>query len=284
VIFQPNQEVAGVVTDRLTGNILPGSKVVLYEKHLKKDSLIVGADAKYQFKIACNTNYKIVASKLFYKKGAKTFTSPKINGKTLKNIAIDLENDFQYSNGQIIVRINPIYFNYNKSTIRNDASIELNKVVAIMQKYPTLIIRSGSHTDARGKFVYNEGLSQRRAKSTVKYIVSKGINPTRISGKGFGESELVNDCVDNDQHTNRVKCTKEEHQLNRRTEFVVVNASIVTGKNKVIKKIQSSIHRVANGDTLFSLAKKYNISLKKLKELNNIKENKIFIGQVLKVR
>ena len=76
-----------------------------------------------------------------------------------------------------------------------------------MQKYPSLIIRSGSHTDARGKAAYNEALSDRRAQSTVKYIMSKGIDPTRISGKGYGESQLVNNCVDNDTHTNRVKCT-----------------------------------------------------------------------------
>jgi len=279
-----NQLVKGVVTDKLTTAILPGSKVVLYQNNLKKDSLIVGVDGKYQFKIKCNTSYKVEASKLYFNNGFKLFVSPKTNGETIQNLALSLKDDFQYSNGQIVVRINPIYFNYNKSNIRGDAAFELDKVVAIMQKYPSLVIRSGSHTDARGRAIYNEALSDRRAKSTVKYIVSKGINPARITGRGFGESELTNDCVDNDAHTNRIKCSKEEHQLNRRTEFVVVNSTAVKSEPKPVLKSQGSIHKVLYGDTLFSIAKKYNISLKKLKELNIIKENKIVVGQFLKVR
>ena len=277
------QLVEGVITDVFTNNILPGSKVVLFENNIKKDSMIVGVDARYQFNIKCNTAYRVVASKLYYDTGFKVFTSSKINGKIIQNIGINLKTDFQYSNGQIVVKINPIYFNYNKSNIRNDASIELNKVVAIMQKYPSLIIRSGSHTDARGKGVYNEALSDRRAKSTVKYIISKGINPERISGKGFGESELVNDCVDNDAHTNRIKCTKDEHQLNRRTEFVVVNSNVVTSVKtpRLIKRI--IVHKVIRGDTLFSIAKRYNTNVAALKKLNNLKGNDIFVGQLLKL-
>jgi outer membrane protein OmpA-like peptidoglycan-associated protein/tetratricopeptide (TPR) repeat protein len=278
-----NQLVIGVVTDQLTGSILPGSKVILYENNVKKDSVTVGANATYKFNIKCNTTYKVEASRLYYNNGLKVFVSPKTNGKTIQNLELNLKDDFQYSNGQIVVKINPIYFNYNKSNIRRDASIELDKVVSIMQKYPSLIIRSGSHTDARGKGVYNEALSDRRAKSTVKYIISKGINPERISGKGFGESELVNDCVDNDAHTNRVKCTKDEHQLNRRTEFVVVNSNIVTSVKipRLIKRI--IVHEVIRGDTLFSIAKRYTTSVAALMKLNNLKGNDIFVGQLLKL-
>jgi outer membrane protein OmpA-like peptidoglycan-associated protein/tetratricopeptide (TPR) repeat protein len=279
-----NQIVKGIISDKLTTAILPGSKVVLYQNNLKKDSVIVGIDGKYQFKIKCNTSYIVEASKLYFNNGFKLFVSPKINGETIQNLTLSLKDDFQYSNGQIVVKINPIYFNYNKYNIRRDASLELDKVAAIMQKYPSLIIRSGSHTDARGRAIYNEALSDRRAKSTVKYILSKGINPSRITGKGFGESELTNDCVDNDAHTNRIKCTKEEHQLNRRTEFVVVNSTIVRSVPKPIIKSQSSTHKVLYGDTLFSIAKKYNITLKKIKEINNINGTKIVVGQVLKLR
>jgi len=280
-----NQLVEGVITDTFTKNILPGSKVLLFENNIKTDSLIVGIDAKYQFKIKCNTTYKIEASKLYYKNGVKTFVSPKINGKMIQNLDLNLGDDFEYSNGQIVVKINPIYFNYNKSNIRTDASLELEKVIAIMQKYPSLIIRSGSHTDARGKAAYNEALSDRRAQSTVKYIMSKGIDPTRISGKGYGESQLVNNCVDNDTHTNRVKCTKEEHQLNRRTEFVVVNFNLGKTTNKiVIKQQEIAVYKVLNGDTLFSIAQKFNTSVEVLKKLNNLKSNNLFEGQLLKLK
>ena len=274
-----NQLVEGVVTDVFTRKILPGSKVILFENKVKKDSLIVGVDAKYQFKIACNSPYKIEASKLFYINGVKTFISPKANGKTVQDIAINLENDFQYSNGQIVVKINPIYFDYNRSNIRKDASIELEKVIQIMRKYPTLILKSGSHTDSRGKNDYNLKLSTRRANSTVEYIISRGINSGRITGEGFGETKLLNKC------SNGVKCSKDEHQLNRRTEFVVVvNSNVVISVNNPTFNEQKSIHKVVYGDTLFSIAKKNNISVESLKKLNNLKKNNIFVGQLLKLK
>ena len=279
-----NQFVNGIITDKFTKEVMPNSKVVLYENNVKKDSVIVGVDARFEFAIACNTSYKIVASKQYYQSSAKVFISAKITGKTTQDLSLNLMDDFQYSNGQIVVKINPIYFNYNKSDIRRDASLELNKVVAIMKKYPELIIESGSHTDARGRASYNEALSERRAISTVKYIVSKGINPARISGKGFGETKLVNDCVDNDSHSNRVKCTKEEHQLNRRTEFVVMNSKIVSSIKTPIFKKEIKTHKVVKGDTLFSIAKKYKIALEDLKKLNNIIGNQIFVGQLLKIK
>ena len=278
-----NQQVTGVVSDRLTKAILPGSKVILFENNVKKDSVIVGANATYKFKIKCNTSYKVEASKLYFNNDFKLFLSPKTNGKTIQNLMLNLKDDFQYSNGQIVVKINPIYFNYNKSNIRKDASLELDKVVAIMQKYPSLIIRSGSHTDARGRAVYNEALSGRRAESTVTYIVSKGINPARITGEGFGESELVNGCVDNDNHSNRVKCTKEEHQLNRRTEFVVMNSKIVSSIKPPATKTEVKTHTVKKGDTLFSIASMYKLNLERLKRINNISGNQIFVGQLLKL-
>jgi outer membrane protein OmpA-like peptidoglycan-associated protein/tetratricopeptide (TPR) repeat protein len=280
-----DQLVQGVVTDLFTSKVLPGSKVILFENNVKNDSLIVGDDAKYQFKIKCNTAYKVQASKLFYKINFKTFVAPNTSGKVIQDLGLNLKDDFEYSNGQIVVKINPIYFNYNKSNIRTDASLELDKVIAIMQKYPSLIIRSGSHTDARGRAIYNEALSDRRAKSTVKYILSKGINPARISGKGFGESELVNNCVDNDAHTNRVKCTKEEHQLNRRTEFVVINSNTVSAIKTIInKKEKPALHKVVNGDTLFSIARKYNVSVDAVKKLNSLKGSDIFVGQLLRLK
>ena len=90
-------------------------------------------------------------------------------------------------------------------------------VVVGPSKYPGLIIEGGSHTDSRGSFAYNEALSSRRAASTVAYIRAKGIAANRISSKGYGEYQLVNECADG------VKCSAEAHQFNRRTEFVVVN-------------------------------------------------------------
>ncbi len=112
--------------------------------------------------------------------------------------------------------IAPIYYNLDKSDIRSDASPELDKIAQILFDNPNIKIELGSHTDSRATTEYNQKLSQRRAESAVNYIISKGISPNRIVAKGYGESQLVNQCADG------VPCSEEEHQANRRTEFKVL--------------------------------------------------------------
>jgi len=117
-------------------------------------------------------------------------------------------------------QINPIYFDYDKYNIRPDASIELEKIIQIMNEYPTMVIELGSHTDCRGTYSYNTRLSDNRAKSSAEYVRDRITNPERIYGKGYGESKLVNECACEGKKVSN--CTEEEHQLNRRTEFVIV--------------------------------------------------------------
>jgi outer membrane protein OmpA-like peptidoglycan-associated protein len=119
-----------------------------------------------------------------------------------------------------IININPIYFDFDKFDIRPDAALELDKIVAIMNEYKKMEIELGSHTDCRGKMVYNDWLSQQRAIASAKYIREKITNPDRIFGKGYGERKLLNDCAC--EPKNKSKCSEEEHQLNRRTEFVIL--------------------------------------------------------------
>jgi outer membrane protein OmpA-like peptidoglycan-associated protein len=119
-----------------------------------------------------------------------------------------------------LVNINPIYFDLNKYAIRPDAATELDKIVKIMKEYPGMIIELGSHTDCRASAAYNLTLSDNRAKSSAAYIVSKGIDKSRIYGKGYGESKLVNHCEC--EGSKVVPCTEEEHQMNRRTEFIII--------------------------------------------------------------
>lgn len=130
--------------------------------------------------------------------------------------------EFKKDSDLLVINTNPIYFDLNKSDIRDDATIELEKVIAIMNKYPAIIILIQSHTDSRALDDYNMKLSIERAKSTADWIIEKGINSSRISSEGFGETKLVNECA------NGVECTEEQHQLNRRTEFVVVNPNVIT--------------------------------------------------------
>ena len=119
-----------------------------------------------------------------------------------------------------LIEIPPIYFDLNKSNIRPDAAIELDKIVKIMNDNPTLVVELGSHTDCRATIAYNKTLSGRRAKSSAKYISSKISNPDRIYGKGHGESQLVNGCGCEGSIVS--DCSEEEHQANRRTEFKIV--------------------------------------------------------------
>ncbi|MCW5912573.1 MAG: OmpA family protein [Cyclobacteriaceae bacterium] len=119
-----------------------------------------------------------------------------------------------------VIHINPIYFDLGKATIRKDATVELDKIVQVMNDNPNMIIELGSHTDCRSSAQYNLSLSDKRAKASAQYIISKGIDKSRISGKGYGESKLVNDCAC--EGAVKSNCSEEDHQANRRTEFLIV--------------------------------------------------------------
>ena len=114
-----------------------------------------------------------------------------------------------------LYQINPIFYDLDKSDIRSDAAEELEKIVQFLKDNEIVTIELGSHTDSRASGTYNLKLSQRRAESAVKYITSKGISPERIKAKGYGETQLINECSDG------VNCTEEQHQQNRRTEFKI---------------------------------------------------------------
>ena len=111
--------------------------------------------------------------------------------------------------------IKMIYFDFDKSDIRIEAALDLEKILDVMDQYPKMKLDIRSHTDSRGSSKYNEALSDRRAKSTINWLIKNGVNKNRLIGKGYGENQLVNQCSDG------VDCTEEEHQLNRRSEFIV---------------------------------------------------------------
>ncbi len=211
----------GAAKERKSGNYLPGTLVEIYELDESKienkvEGIIVGSDGKFRMELDCNKSYRATGSKDGYTTASTTFVTGSDN-----NLELDLElllqdQDIVSIGDRDLIRINPIYFDYDKSFIRPDAARELDKVVAVMQRYPNMIVQGGSHTDARGRDQYNWDLSNRRAAATREYIISRGISSSRISATGFGETQLVNRC------SNNVKCSDAEHQQNRRTEFVVL--------------------------------------------------------------
>lgn len=113
------------------------------------------------------------------------------------------------------IKLENIYYDFDLWNLRPEGKLELDKLVRYMQQHPDLTVELGSHTDSRGSDSYNVRLAERRSKSCVSYIKSNGIPDDKIIAKGYGETQLVNNC------SNGVKCSKEDHQLNRRTELKI---------------------------------------------------------------
>lgn len=220
--FDCIQYAQGVVRDRKSGALIPGALVELFNQAGELlESVIADEYGVFNFKVNCETPYKVVGSKQDYSIDSKEFITSNVHDLELE-LGLQIETtDFVLIRGLLMVNINPIYFDLDKSFIREDAAIEIEKVVRIMKKYPEIKIELGSHTDSRAPDAYNFKLSNKRAKSSIDWIIKRGIDPSRIKGQGFGETQLVNKC------SNDVSCTEAEHQLNRRTEFVIVNPEAI---------------------------------------------------------
>lgn len=213
-ITECNQQVTGIVREDRTDIILSDVKVQLIDETGKIiDEVVTKEDGVYVFDIECDKPYTVLATKPDYKDTKETITTTNENEKinTLDLTLIPLIRDNQ-------IVINPIFFDFDKSDIRTDAEYELENIVDVLRKHPEMMIKIESHTDSRGRDKYNMKLSDRRAKSTRDYIISRGVDANRIkSAEGFGETKLLNGC------SNGVKCSEEEHQLNRRSYFFIVN-------------------------------------------------------------
>lgn len=182
-----------------------------------ENTLLVSSGDKgiYFAEAACGKEYKIKGSKEGYFATEKNVaTVCKTRNDT---VFVELILDKIIINKPIVLK--NIYYDFDKWNIRPDASLELDKLVKILEENPEINIELGSHTDSRGSDDYNRVLSQKRAESAVAYIVSRGISSSRITAKGYGETIPVNQCV------NGVKCSEEDFQLNRRTEFKVTSIS-----------------------------------------------------------
>ena len=120
-----------------------------------------------------------------------------------------------------------IYYDFDQSTLRDESMPELDKLLKLMKDNPSQIVEIASHTDARGSNGYNNRLSQRRAESVVRWLIDKGVERDRLVPRGYGETMTSNNCK------NQIKCSEEEHQLNRRTEFRVLGCKDCVDKDKV---------------------------------------------------
>ena len=212
------QTLFGYLTDLDSSEILAQVKVSLldHQFNLIKE---VFTDSKgyYEFEIDCENTYYIKTEKEDYRTKEEKFTSSHQHSKI--EFPIPLEKKVkQIANGDDLAKIfgiKIIYFDLDKSFIRPDAALELEKILDVMTANPGIKIDIRSHTDSRASFKYNEDLSKRRAKSTMEWLIKNKINSSRLSKNGYGERKLINHCADG------VFCNENDHQANRRSEFIV---------------------------------------------------------------
>ncbi len=208
----------GYVTDKQTGLPLANATIIINDSEGKiYAQLKTDEKGYYQAEINKFEAYFIKAEKEGYD------TDEKVSKTNLTTQQID----FQLQQNKVaivggtdlakVLNIPIIYFDFDKSNIRPDAQVELEKVFAALNEYPQLKLNIRSHTDSRGNDTYNKALSERRAESTLTYLVSKGVDKSRLKSEGLGETELVNNC------SNGVPCSAGEHQKNRRSEFIVLD-------------------------------------------------------------
>lgn len=210
--------IKGTVINRETNEPLANVELVLLEATNVLNRLTTTKTGDFQFEVDCvNKTYLVTADipGFNYYEATVTLTKMQVDPtiKLVPTTAIEKGMDLAK-----ILKLNPIYFDSNKSNIRPDAEIELQKIIAFMKQNPFIKVQVGSHTDGIGKASYNLSLSERRARSTVQYIMDNGIDPERISGQGYGETKLINRCK------YRGECSQTEHAINRRSEFIVTTA------------------------------------------------------------
>jgi outer membrane protein OmpA-like peptidoglycan-associated protein len=287
--FNPPKEVVVVINtkDKLDSSMvdLEDVDVTIVNKHTNKDkNYTTDANGRVYVTLPSFTLFEIKGKKDEYLSTMKLVeTKCRTNHDT---IMVELEFDRLVINKPIV--INNIYYDFDKWDIRPDAAKELDKLVITLKQNPKITIELSSYTDSRGSDTYNMFLSQKRAESAVTYIISRGVTSERIVAKGYGETKPVNRCI------NGVACTDAEHQLNRRTEFMVtgVASKKFTSKSKKEKEevvIQPQVETrpkyyvVEDGNNLYRISLMFNTTVEKLKELNNLKDDIIIVGQKLMI-
>jgi outer membrane protein OmpA-like peptidoglycan-associated protein len=230
------------------GENLPETFIVLQDEKGKGiDSMLSDSQGSYFFKVDNDVNYTLIGRKKTYKNGTTNFNSFGLEEKIVADVILaDLDvveviienvitgviakNDTiknvtpkdiltkKVELGQLI-KLKPIYYEFDKAVITPAAAKELDKIVKMMNKYPNVEIELAAYTDCRGSIHYNEVLSQSRAAASIAYIQKRISKPNRIYGAGYGETNLLNACTCEGEVIST--CTEIEHQTNRRTEFII---------------------------------------------------------------
>lgn len=210
--------------DRKNNNFINNAVVKLYleDKEIFKKKSREGINT-FIISSGAKGNYKIGVQHEFYQSVSAVLTPEQVLGEEMVVVYLDgyieIEKEIVKKNNKIQIDHDPIFFDANSSYFTNKNEKSLEGIINILNKYPDMSIRCESHTDSRESDNYNQWLSERRAKRTADYIISKGIDVSRVSWKGFGETQILNRC------TNAIQCSDDEHGVNRRTEFVLIAKS-----------------------------------------------------------
>lgn len=224
-VFKCETEISGKVVDKETKDVIPNAEVVIFKDDTEIHRLQTNKDGKFNYSTDCRKSYTYTAkvTKGDYEPYDKTFSVEERNNAPiqLKFSLLAPEPEVKAAEAGTdlfkLLGLKPINFDVNKAIIRKDAQTELQKVINYLKEFPKVKIDVRSHTDSRGSDAYNLSLSKKRNTATKNWIIAKGgIAPERVSGKGYGETKLLNRCK------NGVKCSKKEHEKNRRSEFIVV--------------------------------------------------------------
>ncbi len=203
-------EAIAIVTNKKTGALLSNASVAILDA--KGNTIATkqtGSKGKVRYETDCETAYTFQVTAPDFE--TASFPVQKVkSGEVLVETPL-LPVEVIITDKEVL--LNPVFFDFDKSNITEQGANELNKLVTVMKNHPTMVIFVKSHTDSKGSAAYNLRLSEQRAQSTVQYLISKGVEKERISGKGFGNTEPKNNCTN---------CTEEQHAQNRRSEFIII--------------------------------------------------------------
>ena len=209
-------------------NVLGNSTVKLLDREGQViEETFTDSDGNFKFIVYSDEEYILIGEKenYFSTRGEFSTIGKELDKSKLKEFITNVEYEKNLILDRIIVNksivLDNIYYDLDKSDIREDAAVELDKLIVILRDNPNISIELSSHTDDRASVDYNQNLSQRRAESAVSYILSKGIDDNRITARGYGESQLI---ILNAE-------TEDEHQINRRTEFKVTSYEFIDTSN-----------------------------------------------------
>ncbi len=242
LITKCKQYLSGTVRNKDNNEPITAVSVKLFDDELNLLSVTKSdINGEYDLDVECDKKYIVRLEKEGFKTTEKPFKTTNKYEKDFKDtVFMEVGEDLgvkRVSKGddlRKILQLDPIYFELDKSKITAQARVELQKIATLMNQYPSMKIDIRSHTDSRAGDNYNLVLSQERAESTVNYLIAKGVDSSRLSGKGYGETQLINRC------SNGVNCSESEHALNRRSEFIILN------KNETPESMRASINAQMN--------------------------------------